>query len=476
MAGESWRWDATEIARAIRLGTLSAREAVEDALARCAAVNRAINAVTEVLAEEALAAADAADAARARGEALPPLHGVPVTTKINVDQKGRATTNGCVPLAQAIAAEDSPVVANLRRAGAIVIGRTNTPALSMRWFTENALHGRTLNPWSEGHTPGGSSGGASAAVAAGIGAIAHGNDLGGSVRYPAYACGVAGLKPSAGRVPAYNPTAKGERPLAFQLMSVQGPLARRVGDLCLALAAMARGDARDPWWAPAPLTQPCPARPLRVALCRDPAGTSIHPAVDAALTAAARALEAAGYHVEERKPPDFPGVARDWDSLCAHEAQTQMGEAFRTLGDEGARVTFAEMTRHRAILDAMGYAEVLARRTSRIRAWQVFQQEWPLLLCPVSTEPPLPQGLDVAGPQGFARVFQAQQTLLAAPLLGMPAVSVPTGVFEGLPMGVQITAPRWREDLALDAAEAIEAAFPMATPIDPRPSTVINTG
>lgn len=467
MTGESWRWDATQIARAIRLGTLSAREAVEDALARCATVNPAINAVTEVLAEEALAAADAADAARARGEALGALHGVPVTTKVNVDQKGRATTNGCVPLANTLAAEDSPVVANLRRAGAIIIGRTNTPALSMRWFTENALHGRTLNPWSAGHTPGGSSGGASAAVAAGIGAIAHGNDLGGSVRYPAYACGVAGIKPSFGRVPAFNPTAKGERPLAFQMMSVQGPLARRVGDLRLALAAMAVGDARDPWWMPAPLEHATP-RPLRVALCRDPGGTGIHAAVDAALTAAARALEAAGHIVEERAPPDFAAVARDWDALCAHEALSQMREAFDTLADDGARVTFAEMTRHRSILDAAGYAEVLARRTTHIRAWQAFQQDWPLLLCPVSAEPPLPQGLDIAGPQGFARVFQAQQPLLAAPLLGVPAVSVPTGVAEGLPMGVQITAPRWREDLALDAAEVIEAAFPMATPIDPR--------
>jgi amidase len=288
------------------------------------------------------------------------------------------------------------------------------------------------------------------------------------VRYPAYACGVAGIKPSFGRVPAFNPTAKGERPLAFQMMSVQGPLARRVGDLRLALAAMAVGDARDPWWMPAPLAHADTPRPLRVALCRDPAGTGIHAAVDAALTAAARALEAAGYIVEERSPPDFAAVARDWDALCAHEALSQMGEAFHALADDGARLTFVEMTRHRPILDAAGYAEVLARRTTHIRAWQAFQQEWPLLLCPVSAEPPLPQGLDVAGPQGFARVFQAQQPLLAAPLLGVPAVSVPTGVAEGLPMGVQITAARWREDLALDAAEVIEAAFPMPAPIDPR--------
>jgi amidase len=182
---ETWRWDAADIARAIRLGALSAREATEAALARLAAANPAINAVVDPLPDLALAAADAADAARARGDALGPLHGVPITVKVNADMEGRATTNGVVAFRDAIAPADSAVVGNLKRAGAVVIGRTNTPAFSWRWFTDNDLHGRTLNPWSAGHTPGGSSGGAAAAVAAGIGAVAHGNDIGGSVRYPA---------------------------------------------------------------------------------------------------------------------------------------------------------------------------------------------------------------------------------------------------------------------------------------------------
>jgi amidase len=234
-----------DLARAIRLRAISAREATRAVLDRCTAVNPALNAVVQVLEQEALAAADAADAALSRGDAAPgPLHGVPVTTKINVDQKGLPTSNGCVPLRDLIAPEDSAVVANLRRAGAVLVGRTNAPALSMRWFTENALHGRTLNPWSAAHTPGGPSGGAAAAAAAGIGPIAHGNDLGGSIRYPAYACGIAGLRPSFGRVPAFNPTMQAERPLSFQLMSTQGPLARRVRDLRLALAVMAQGDPR----------------------------------------------------------------------------------------------------------------------------------------------------------------------------------------------------------------------------------------
>jgi amidase len=147
---------------------------------------------------------------------------------------GHAITNGVVAFKDHRATDHSPVVANLRRAGAVIIGRTNTPAFSVRWFTENDQHGRTYNPWSRAHTPGGCSGGASSAVAAGMGAIAHGNDLAGSVRYPAYCTGVHGLRPSFGRVPAFLPSAKEERPLSMAMMSVQGPLARHVADLRLA--------------------------------------------------------------------------------------------------------------------------------------------------------------------------------------------------------------------------------------------------
>ncbi len=468
-SSELWRWDAGDLARGIRLGAISAEEAVRSVLSRCAAVNPAINAVVLVLEEEALAAAKAADSRRTRGEALPPLHGVPVTTKINVDQKGLPNSNGCVPLKDLVAPEDSAVVANLRRGGAIIVGRTNTPALSMRWFTENALHGRTLNPWHPGHTPGGSSGGASAACAAGIGPIAHGNDLGGSVRYPAYACGIAGLRPSFGRIPAFNPTMAAERPISGQMMSTQGPLARRVADLRLALSVMAEGDPRDPWWMPAPLQGPPPPRPTRVALSVDPMGTGVHAAVEEAVRRAGTILERAGYVVEEVAPPAFAEVARDWDALSHGEAGIFMKEAFANHGDEGAQATYRFMMAHTPQQDMAGWMRTLARRTTHQRAWARFMQDFPLVLCPVSAEPPFPQGLDVAGQQGFDAVYRAQQTLLATPLLGLPSVAVPTGVTEGgLPMGVQVIAPRWREDLALDAAEAIEAACPMPTPIDPR--------
>ena len=461
-----WRWDAVDIARAIRLGQVSAREVAEDALARLAAANPAINAVVLPLEREALEAAEAVDAARARGEALPPLAGVPVTTKINADQRGLPTSNGVVAFRDVIAAEDSPVVANLRGAGAVVIGRTNTPAFSWRWFTDNALHGRTLNPWDAGVTPGGSSGGAAAAVAAGIGAVAHGNDIGGSVRYPAYACGVTGLRPSAGRIPAFNPSAAAEQSLSAQILSTQGPLARRVGDLRLALGAMAAPDPRDPWQMPVPLAGPPPARrPIRVALCADPAGGGVHPSVSEAVARAGKALEAAGYAVEEAAPPDWNVVAADWDSFIHAEASVFMREVFERHADASAGAIFARMAT-RPLPAIEDYMRLLARRATHQRAWALWMAErGPLFVVPSSNEPPFPQGLDETD---FDRVFRAQSPLFPTVLLGLPSVSVPTGVVDGLPTGVQVVAPRWREDLALDAAEAVEAAWPMPTPVDPQ--------
>ncbi|MDU6746313.1 MAG: amidase family protein, partial [Bradyrhizobium sp.] len=232
-----WRWSATQLASAIRNKEITSREAVTACLDRIASINPELNAVVSVQADDALAAADLADHMVAAGTTLGPLHGVPVTTKINVDQAGLPTTNGIVAFKDNIAKDDAPVVANLRRAGAVIIGRTNTPAFSMRWFTDNELHGRTLNPWRPDRTPGGSSGGAAVAAATGMCAIAHGNDGGGSIRYPAYCTGTVGLRPSFGRVPAFNGTAPSERQLSLQLISVQGAITRNVADARLALAA-----------------------------------------------------------------------------------------------------------------------------------------------------------------------------------------------------------------------------------------------
>ena len=247
-----WRLSAVELAALIRSREISAREAAVAALARLDAVNPAINAVVDHRPSDVLAQAAEIDAAIARGGPLGPLAGVPVTVKVNIDQIGYATTNGLHLQKDLVATSNSPVVDNLRKAGAVILGRTNAPAFSYRWFTTNLLHGDTKNPRDPGITPGGSSGGAAAAVAAGIGHIAHGTDIAGSVRYPAYACGVHGLRPTLGRIAAYNASLP-ERVISGQITAVSGPLARTIGDLKVALAAMSQPDARDPWWVPAPL-------------------------------------------------------------------------------------------------------------------------------------------------------------------------------------------------------------------------------
>jgi amidase len=469
MQGPLWAWDAVELAQAIRSRTVSAREAVSACLDRLAAVNPRINAVVETLAEEALADAAAADEALGRGETVGPLHGVPVTIKVNTDQRGRATTNGVVAYRDVIAAEDAPPVANWRKSGAVLVGRSNTPAFSWRWFTDNALYGATLNPWHSGITPGGSSGGAAAALAAGIGALAHGNDIGGSIRYPAYVCGLVGIRPSFGRVPSFNATAPEERPLTSQIMGVQGPLARRVRDLRLGLAAMSEYDARDPWWVPAPLTGPAPRQPIRVAFTCDPGGAGVAPSVAAAVRQAADWLAGAGYAVEERAPPDFTAAVELWNLILGTETRHAMLPAVERFGDDGVRRMARFFDGLAPPLDLPGFSRALARRATLLRAWMMFFEEYPLVLMPVSCEPPFPAGFDRGDAAALTRLVTAQRPQFPPAVLGLPAISVPTGIVDGVPIGVQLIAGRFREDLCLDAAEAIEARAPMPTPIDPRP-------
>ena len=469
---ELWRWQAVDLAKAIRTRKISSREAVQACLDRTHAVNPALNAVVQILDESALAAADAADQAVARGEELGPLHGVPVTTKVNVDQTGLATTNGLVGLRDNIAKTDSPIVANLRKAGAVLFGRTNTPAFSMRWFTDNDLHGKTLNPWSISRTPGGSSGGASAAVAAGMGPIAHGNDLAGSIRYPAYCTGVYGLRPSFGRVPAFLPSAAQERPLSGQLMSAQGPLARSVADIRLALGAMAQGDARDVWWVPAPLEGPKPQRPIRVAMTLDCGAAKLHPALALAVKQAGAWLAQAGYAVEEVAPPPLAELMDVWDLLSRNENMMFTKPLIETMGDAGIKSSFHEQFGQRPLLDMETHLRALARRTTLIRQWALFMETYPLILGPVSADLPFTQGMDVESPAAAQHVLISQAAGFAVPVLGFPAISAPMGLAPGLkeavPMGVQIMGARFREDMVLDAAAVLEARSPSATPIDPR--------
>ncbi|WP_149537775.1 amidase [Siccirubricoccus phaeus] len=465
---EAWTLDATETARLIRIGQLSAKEAVQSALARLAAVNPKLNAVVQVLGEEALAAAAAADAARARGEALGPLHGVPVTTKVNVDQKGLPTTNGVVALKDAIAQEDGPVVANLRKAGAIIIGRTNTPAFSMRLFTANDLHGPTYNPWDKGRTPGGSSGGAGAAAAAGLGAIAMGNDIAGSIRWPAFCNGVVGLRPSLGRVPAMNPSAPLGRSFSAQMMAMNGPLTRSVRDARLALAPLSAPDYRDNRYVPAPLEGPPPPRPIKVALVPAPDGAPTEPALQDAVRRAGKLLEEAGYAVEEPQHPGFAALTRLWHAIGVRDVFGGLAEAIAEKGDAGIRVSVESWVKLHPMAGYDEYRAAIAERDAMLSRWTMFLQDYPIVVLPGGGEQALPVDLDMQGVEGMRRVLAAAHTQVGLPVLGLPVLAVPVGEANGLPLGVQVMGARFREDLILAAGEVIESGDGPRPPIDPR--------
>ena len=463
MAQPIWQWGAVDTAAAIRLGKISAQEAVDATIQRMAETNGAVNAITVDLSEDAMQAARLADSIVGSGIALGQLHGVPVTIKENVDQAGQATTNGVPGFADVVAKEDSPVVANLRKAGAIIIGRTNTPEFSLRWFTDNPLRGWTKNPWNHGITPGGSSGGAAASCALGMGAIAHGNDLGGSLRYPAYACGLATIRPSLGRVPAYNRTAAEERPPTLQLMSVQGPIAREVRDVRLALAAMAQRDARDPWWVPAPLDGPRLHPPIRVAVTKTPAGIACHGSVAAAIDQAAGHLANAGYAVTAIDPPLVAEIAENWRTLLMTDTKVMIQAGIREHGSQEINQVIDDYLAASNTRDGEGYMRALADRTRLLRAWSVFMEGYPLVLAPVSQVPPFPQGEDLKGTERVKQMLDEQSMLYGVNDLGLPAAAVPTGLHNGIPMGVQIIGPRLREDLCLDAAEAVERSTGILT-------------
>ncbi|ORT57049.1 amidase [Streptomyces sp. CB03238] len=462
--GEKPLWDhsAAELAAGIRGKAFSATEVARAFLQRIDETNPAVNALVDIRPEEALAQAAAADAKVAAGEPLEPLHGVPVSIKINTSQRGYASSHGIPEWAGAVAGDDAACVAALRRAGANLMGRSNSPAFAVRWFTGNDLHGRTLNPWSSAHTPGGSSGGAAAAVASGMVPIAQGNDIGGSIRFPAYCCGAVGLRPTVGLVSATEPAQGGEfdAPLSFQTMAVHGPLGWTVDDVRLGLHAMVTPDLQDPVGLPVrpPLGEP---RPVKVAVVRDAGLAKPHPAVEAAIDSAAAWLGEAGYEVEEVELPLLGEAARLWSLLLYEELRTMMPEIER-FGDDTVRLSlassFAAATEHwgeRPTLEA--YIKGYARRGTLITRLQQYLGDDRILLTPVSAEPPFEQDADLAGDARVRELLAAQWPMQAVPVLGFPAISVPTGLRDGLPSGVQLIGGRYRENLLLHAATAIEA-------------------
>jgi amidase len=460
-----WRLSAVDIAGLIRSKKVSAKEAAKAALARLDTVNPKIIAVVDHRPEDVLAQAAAIDAAIAANQDIGPLAGVPVTVKVNIDQQGFATTNGLKLQRDVTAQTNSPVVDNLRKAGAVILGRTNCPAFSYRWFTTNLIHGDTKNPRDPGITPGGSSGGAGAAVAAGIGHIAHGTDIAGSIRYPAYACGVHGLRPTVGRIAAFNASLP-ERTIGPQISAVSGPLARTIGDLRVALAAMSAKDMRDPWWVPAPLEGP--AMPKRAALCLNPDGLETVPEVKAAVADAGKRLERAGWTVEQiQTTPPLREAADLQTKLWLGDGYEAQLDAAEREGDPGALACLRGNRARVFPFDAAAFSKALTRRATLAREWLQFFETYPVVLMPVSGELPFPAGLDARDDASFTRVWAAQLPQIAIPFMGLPALTVSTGLVGRIPVGVQVVSSRYREDLCLLAGDAIEAGGTPSAAVDP---------
>ena len=467
--GDIWRFDATELAALTQAGELSAEEVISDALERMHQVNPSLNAVVDDLGTEALERASALDQARRNGASVGPLHGVPVTIKVNVDQKNHATTNGVVALKDVIAPDDAPVVSNLHNAGAIVIGRTNTPEFSFRADTDDPLHGRTHNHWGRHISPGGSSGGAGAAVMAGIGALAHGNDIGGSLRFPAAANGAVTVKPGLGRVPAWNPSQKVERGMLAQSMSVQGLITRSAKDLHLSMPSLIAPDARDPFHVPMPWRGAGPDVPIKVAFTKNTFEYALHPEVDKALSTAREALVDAGYIVEDIDPPDVFECGRIGYRALMGEVLTLMKNDIEAAGSQTIRDIFEVYFQEFPPIVGDELIQALAQRSHYARQWSLFMQEYPLVLSPFLPQPFFRPDRDTEGAEGVHEVLGCAVYSYAMNFLGLPAASVPARLAElpngPQPINVQIAARRWREDMAVDAAVAIEARVGQMAPI-----------
>jgi amidase len=463
-----WQHDAVHLAALIRTREVSSREVVQAHLDRIAEINPAVNAITGVLAESALAAADRIDADLDAGHLAGPLAGVPFTVKDNLDIAGEATTDGVPLFRDRRAHRDAPAVANLRAAGAIPFARTNMPDFGMRWHTDNALHGPTRNPWDLTRTPYGSSGGEAVALATGASPLGLGNDYGGSIRLPASAAGIVGLRPTQGRIPSANSTSPVPPPPSLQLFAVDGPMARRVADVAAAYAALCRPDPRDPQWAPVPADLR-PPDPITVAVVTDPGGLGVHPEVAAAVRRAADALANAGVTIVEHEPPDVMTAAELWRTLSTADVDGLLDGVMRAHASRGAVGYLEQSITHVHRLDLDSYLEALARRHAIASAWSQFTAHTHAILGPVSTQPVPRVPFDLDGPDNADALWTAHRLLVTVNLLGLPAVSVPAGTTaDGVPQGVQIIAGRYQEALCLHLAGILEQAAPAPTPIDPR--------
>jgi len=461
---------ATELAAALRARRISARELIELHLARIARHNPSLNAICTLDEAGARRRAQDADAALGRGELWGPLHGVPMTIKDALESAGLRTTGGHPPLKDYVPAADAPAVARLRSAGAILLGKTNVPPLSADYRADNPIFGRTNNPWNLERTPGGSTGGGAAAVAAGLSAFDVGSDLAGSVRTPAHFCGLFALKPTERRVPnaGHIPEPPGV-PRAVRHMNVLGPLARSVEDLALVMRTICGAHDAEPDVPPVPWIEP-PARPLkahRFAWSADLGRVPVTRETRGAIQKLADTLANAGCRVEERNPEGFSydDAWEAWGEIAIAERAATGAERSRervaalnsALGEAWAVARGSAKGVRASIAD---YMVSLTRRDALIATIERFFDQWDALICPVSVSPAIghvPFGTPVEVDEASVPYFIAG-TAYTCPfnLTGSPAVVLPLARSrDGLPIGVQLVGRRWTEPALLALAQQI---------------------
>ena len=445
---------ATAIAEAIRERRVSAVEVVEAHLARIDAVNGALNAVVQLAADRALDEARQADDALARGESSGPLHGVPITIKDSHDTEGIISTGGTLGRKDFVPDADATAVARMRAAGAIVLGKTNTPEFTLSFETDNLVYGQTNNPYDVTRTPGGSSGGAGAIIAAGGSAYDLGTDTGGSIRVPSAFCGIAGLKPTSGRVPRTGhivPWGLG----GMDSLTTIGPMARYVEDLWQAFQVIAGPDGVDPFIHPVPLGDPQAVNvaDLRVAFFSDNGTVTPTAEVNSALRSAASALADAGVTTVEDMPANIA------ENLGASILTADGGAGVRRLVDKAGTTQVHErmmrFVEEAEPLSTSEYTALLERMDAYRSRMLSFMENYDALLSPVRPWPALPHGDSITLEASEANVYTS-----AFNTTGWPGAVVRAGTSsEGLPIGVQIMARPWREDVAVALAAVVESAL-----------------
>lgn len=460
MSDELWTKSATELASLIKNKEVSSRQAIESHLARIDQVNPSVNAITQVLAESALEAADLADKTEPTG----PLHGVPFTVKENIDCMGSATTNGIPAFAEAMPSMDAPVVERMKAAGGIPIGRTNLPEMGLRITTDNPLRGRTLNPWDKTCTAGGSSGGEGSALSTGMSPIGLGNDIGGSLRNPAFCCGITSLKPTTGRIPDALSIPPEDAGIAGQVMAVQGPMARHVKDVRLGYEILSGRHYRDPISVDAPLYGEEPTN-KKVAVVTEIPGVELPASVVVSVRDAANALRDAGWETVETLPPELEQIHEIWAFILAMDFNPLLDDLSTIMSE--APIAMLRKLFVRNSPDKFPLPYIHAERHRLSRTWSEFFLDYPLMVGPAWTDIQFTHDADIDPDTGMDLTVDRLRFITPSNVLGIPAAAVPTGVCDGLPTGVQVYADRWRDDLTLIGTETIESALGQLCPIDP---------